>query len=444
MIPRTDQYRQHADGSIGIQGPDTQQDRVRLLLESLDEFLIHAATLQRDADDAYIVHDSRAGKTGAVRHLWHRVHRAASMVLSSTLQFGSVVPQTPDIAVATGAIRPSDAGIGSVAWSLVNALNPGQLESRIPADAIERIKRIQIQLEKYAMPDHVERIRALQRTLHQWLRETPGAREWVEKKILPALRKMWEEQRSLPRFDDELQADLEKAGREEIDSEKQPNKRPPRVYDREADPCHMSATTIGRLRDEGNHELANLAEAFFVVMLHDSGEAGTLDKLFPQLVQIRGLSRSFDWAYFNREHTGLEVGGTPPRFSPEAIEGMLERFKARFRPEARSRRMKGKRRKANRADLGPRPLTEIERETFDTVTRNGGNVAAAAKELGRDPKTVRENLIRAQRKLEPLTGSRSVSGRSQIPRDRRGNVILPDAESPWLHDDGAFVMPDEE
>ncbi len=72
-----------------------------------------------------------------------------------------------------------------------------------------------------------------------------------------------------------------------------------------------------------------------------------------------------------------------------------------------------------------RPLTAVERRTLEVVGRHGGNLAAAAKEMRVDRKTVVENHERAMRKANRIVGgkSRSVSA-SKLPEDRRGQVDI--------------------
>lgn len=82
-------------------------------------------------------------------------------------------------------------------------------------------------------------------------------------------------------------------------------------------------------------------------------------------------------------------------------------------------------RKARKRPMVPqeRPLTPIETQTVTVVASHGGNITAAAKELRRDAKTVRENHNRAQTKLARLKGhtSRSVGTRA-MPTDARGQA----------------------
>lgn len=70
-----------------------------------------------------------------------------------------------------------------------------------------------------------------------------------------------------------------------------------------------------------------------------------------------------------------------------------------------------------------RALTPVEVRTIKVVSNHGGNFAAAALELGRNPKTVRENFKRAMEKTNRISGhkSRSVNA-SRLPEDHRGQV----------------------
>lgn len=71
-------------------------------------------------------------------------------------------------------------------------------------------------------------------------------------------------------------------------------------------------------------------------------------------------------------------------------------------------------------------LTELELQTMLVVGKYGGNIAAAARELGKNAKTVRENFFRAQAKARKITDmpSRSVSTRTKPPEDERGQSTL--------------------
>lgn len=72
-----------------------------------------------------------------------------------------------------------------------------------------------------------------------------------------------------------------------------------------------------------------------------------------------------------------------------------------------------------------RPLTTLELHTLRVVGRHHQNFAAAARELNRNPKTVRENYTRALKKSNRIIGpnSRSV-GASRLPEGRRGQTTI--------------------
>lgn len=85
---------------------------------------------------------------------------------------------------------------------------------------------------------------------------------------------------------------------------------------------------------------------------------------------------------------------------------------------------KPKRRRRRRPLVLPdRPLTPLETHTVEVVSKQCQNFAAAAKELQRDAKTVRENYARAMRKMDRMLGKKSRSVAAQrLPTDRRGQV----------------------
>jgi hypothetical protein len=78
-----------------------------------------------------------------------------------------------------------------------------------------------------------------------------------------------------------------------------------------------------------------------------------------------------------------------------------------------------RKRKAS-ASKQQRPMTNVEVTTVQVMGRHNGNYHAAANELGKDPKTVRENHKRALKKLNRVDpSSRSVSTQ-KLPTDYRG------------------------
>lgn len=315
MIPRTDQFKECLDGSLEIRGVAQPLDLLTYLLHKLDAFLGVCDTLPRGADGSYLARDPRAGKIVSVRSSLEQVQMAAQVVLSSTLVPLSLRRTAP---------------IADLARQLIFTVLCPEAESAIPAASIDRLSKMRDRLETLVMPTQTEAMRALQAELHRWVRNTPGARKWLETTVVPRLVKMWEEQQRLKRKQEPINAEHRARWMKARDSGIPFDEHARVVYDRELDPRHMSAGTIGRFRDEGNTEPADLAEAFFVVMLHDAGEAGHLHKLCPLLGDIEGLDRKFDWATLERWGTGLESDDVAPRFTPEAVEGMIERFKSRM------------------------------------------------------------------------------------------------------------------
>lgn len=367
MIPRTDQFRKCPDGSLDIRGVAQPLDLLTYLLIKLDTFLGLCGTLPRGSDGAYLQRDPRAGRLTSVRASWSDVQMAAQLVWSSTLVSVNFHRTAPDIAIAGATPAIYDVVIADLAKQLIFAVVGSESELAIPAVVIDRIRNVRDQLEPIIMPIQVEALEVLQTDLHRWVRGTRGARAWIEKTIVPQLAAMWKKQQQLRR----KQARIDSAHRARWVKARESghpfDERPRVIYDRDLDPRNMSAETIGRLRDEDQRELADLAEAYFVVMLHDSGEAGNLCKLCPLLGKVEGLSHKFDWAYLDRMDTGLERDDTAPRFSPGAVEGMIERFKARFDRLATEEQVSGVTMKTIRDALGIKSAT-----TLQTMFKDAG------------------------------------------------------------------------
>lgn len=85
------------------------------------------------------------------------------------------------------------------------------------------------------------------------------------------------------------------------------------------------------------------------------------------------------------------------------------------------KRKQSKRKRKPTLNKLERPLTVLELHTLEVVGRHCRNFAAAAFELRRDPKTVRENYNRALNKSNRIAGHRSRSAHAgRLPEDRRG------------------------
>lgn len=219
-----------------------------------------------------------------------------------------------------------------LAGSLVFLLSHAETTGAIPAEKVDRLRAVAARLGDLAMTDEVARLRVVQAGFQKWVRETRGVRVWLKRSIMPQVMEMVEEQERLLRARREAINKLEPARKRAWDEGR--SIAIPReidaMYDRESDPRHMDAARIGRLRDEGTRDEADLAEAFAVLAFHDAGEAGSIDKLMPLLCEIGGQSFKFDLAYFARCDTGLERRDWEPRFSAQVMEGMTARFKSRM------------------------------------------------------------------------------------------------------------------
>lgn len=441
VIPRTDQFIEISDTEVAIVGVATWQDQVWHLKDRLRVFLGVVGTLERDEDRNYLATDPRAGKLASVHRMWMRMVGAAQLLLATSVVRRKISPEVNGIVKCFGTSSESSRAVTDVARSICFLLSEEETRGVIPVEKIERLRAIAGHLEDLTMSDEVGRLRAVQEEFQRWVQGTPGVRAWIKSEVLPPVLKMVNEQEQLIAAKRAAVNGLEEERRRawhEGRSLEVPDEIKA-MYDRDSDPRQLSARRIGRLRDEGKHEQAQIAEAFAVLSFHDAGEAGNIDKLMPLLTEIRGLSSQFDLAYFARCDSGLERKDWEPRFDARVMRGMVERFKARFVPPSMKKQVQPKKRKPKAPKS--KALTQIERDTMDCVMRHGNNIAAAAKELSRDPKTVRENYERARAKLgTELSGSRSVTAKSALPRDMRGNESIEGNIGSWSDDGEAFTM----
>jgi hypothetical protein len=131
----------------------------------------------------------------------------------------------------------------------------------------------------------------------------------------------------------------------------------------------------------------------------------SIDKGIEDLIDLHGR--------FNRAHDELgavveTVGLTAPE---SAKAGSIAPKRKRKRPVATRQR----------------PMTVLETRTLEVVGRHRGNYAKAARELNRDPKTVRENYERAFEKAHGMLNTRSVKA-TRLPTDSRGNQDVEDED----------------
>lgn len=105
-------------------------------------------------------------------------------------------------------------------------------------------------------------------------------------------------------------------------------------------------------------------------------------------------------------------------------EDLKSAILAGVQPQPTSMNERPKRKKRKRPLVNyERPLTTLEMKTLEVVGRHQQNFAAAAHELKRNPKTVKENYDRALAKSSRMAGKKSRSVKAgQIPMDRRGNA----------------------
>lgn len=332
MIPRTDQFREINEREVAIDGVASPQDQVWYLLKAILEFLSIVRTLERDAAGNYLARDPRVGILHSVHRAWVRVYTAAQIVVSSSLVPVTLSPEVDGITPGVFTSSPEDRLITDAAGSLVFLLLESETKGVIPAAKVERVGAIAARVGDLAMTDEVARLRVVQAGFQKWVRETRGVRAWLKQSIMPLVMEMVDAQERLVRARREA-INLLEPERKRAWDENRSLAIPDEVkamYDRESDPRHMDARRIGRLRDHGKRDEADLAEAFAVLAFHDAGEAGSIDKLMPILCDVRGLPFKPDLAYFARCDSGLERRDWEPRFSAQVMEGMIARFKARM------------------------------------------------------------------------------------------------------------------
>ena len=121
------------------------------------------------------------------------------------------------------------------------------------------------------------------------------------------------------------------------------------------------------------------------------------------------------------EITAPDKGAVPP----DVLQSMLEAAERRGATRAANKR---RRRADSQLADGPKPLTPTQRHTHGVVTKHHGNVAAAARELGKHPATVRESYLAAVRKLKSPGGKsrQGVRKAQSLPQGKRGEDLVAD------------------
>jgi len=104
----------------------------------------------------------------------------------------------------------------------------------------------------------------------------------------------------------------------------------------------------------------------------------------------------------------------------------LKRFGPTISSKQTEEKTKTRRKRKSPRVKSDRPMTQVELNTLIANSKHDGNIAAMAEELGRDEKTVRENLERALNKssqLQPSKRSRSVATQA-LSTDLRGQTNI--------------------
>jgi hypothetical protein len=157
--------------------------------------------------------------------------------------------------------------------------------------------------------------------------------------------------------------------------------------------------------------LEHCRDLYGVVMRYDG-------KLTP--VEVGFIQRVWD------EMRRLRITDVPPcPMSSEMVDGMDQR-RALDRAIRFLESQSGKKnRRRRKSPSGIKPLTEIQLKTVHVVSVCDGNLSKAARELGRDRKTVEENYRAAMKKLGRAAVSHT---KSQLPVGRRGEDLVSDQD----------------
>jgi len=157
----------------------------------------------------------------------------------------------------------------------------------------------------------------------------------------------------------------------------------------------------------------------------DAKNHGLADKLNELTFDLAREGVPNEWVFspyldfFRREIYPRYLTRQPQWPPPTAILQGLREFSKAFGGKATAK-------KRNRARNKPkkfRPLTARQTETAQIVAQCNGNIAEAARRLGKDRKTVVESYKAAMAKI----GMEAVRSRDKtclLPRDKRGNVTI--------------------
>jgi hypothetical protein len=204
---------------------------------------------------------------------------------------------------------------------------------------------------------------------------------------------------------------------------------------REAGDQEASRLRLSKARDAFNDRLGTMKAA--KVDLEDAGYAGAPRPAKMRYIYDRNSPHFLQWALDDGHEPGpteiaymYEAAGNsrngPPGMVAEAVDLLRDLEQALLKTREWLKAQKPPKRKRKRASdkpRKPRPLTPWQAEVTQIVGECKGNIAQAAKRLGRDPSTIRESYKAAMTKL----GKEVVRSRDKtrlFARDKRGNEMV--------------------
>ena len=335
MLPSLDKFGPMIDGQMSYDDSATTADWIALLSRELRAFLSAVEGLARDSDGRYLCRDPRAGRLTGLTEQWNKIALAAQVVNIRLSEIHDFHARDPGVAIAIGGRKPGAGSVGVAISSLIFMFAKGETESAIEPDQVDRLRSFLHVLESEAMSQEIDKLRIQAERLTEIVAR-PGVRERISAEVIPAIQQLCRNAERTER----AWRDAHPPPAEFVAWMKDPNA-PTSVtglssgerYPSEDDPRFCNAAWIGHQRALGNHDLADHAEWYFLVLLHDSCSAGMANPLFPDLrgFQTEYGSKQVSFGALLRMQTGLERPDfAPPRFDSSTVTLMIDRFAERI------------------------------------------------------------------------------------------------------------------
>ncbi|MCW5769702.1 MAG: hypothetical protein KIT19_13570 [Phycisphaeraceae bacterium] len=341
MLPSLDKFGPMIDGQMSYDDSATTADWIALLSRELRAFLSAVEGLARDSDGRYLCRDPRAGRLTGLTEQWNKIALAAQVVNIRLSEIHDFHARDPGVAIAIGGRKPGAGSVGVAISSLIFMFAKGETESAIEPDQVDRLRSFLHVLESEAMSQEIDKLRIQAERLTEIVAR-PGVRERISAEVIPAIQQLCRNAERTER----AWRDAHPPPAEFVAWMKDPNA-PTSVtglssgerYPSEDDPRFCNAAWIGHQRALGNHDLADHAEWYFLVLLHDSCSAGMAYPLFPDLRELDDGNGSGQVAFgaFVRKQTGIERPDfIPPRFDAVTVARMIDRLEAHLSRDSHS------------------------------------------------------------------------------------------------------------